>query len=164
MGSIFGGENVRNEILSLLNGKQIPFEHIVHRETVSHNVAKEIGVNMHEGLKCLIVRGKKSNMNYLICVLGHQKIDMRALSILVDEKCEFEKIETIKTVFGLDVGGIPPFGFLLGIEAYFDENIRDCREVVFSCGLMNESIRMKLEDLLPLLHPKFVSLGKNVLQ
>jgi nondiscriminating aspartyl-tRNA synthetase len=157
---MFGGENIRNEILNLLKTKKIPFEHIVHQETVHHNVAKEIGVHIQEGLKCLIVRGKKSQINYLIGVRGNQKVDMKALSVLVSENCELEKTEKIKERFGLDIGGIPPFSFLLGIEAYFDQSIQDCKSVIFSCGLKNESIRMHVEDLLPLLPAHFASFVK----
>lgn len=157
---MYGAENIRSEILSLLRDKNIPFEHIVHKETAHQNVAKEIGVDIQEGLKCLIMRGKKSHTHYLICVLGHQKVDMKALSVLVSENCEFERIEKIKEEFDLDVGGIPPFGSLLGIDAFFDQSIQDCKSVIFSCGPLNESIRMKLEDLLPLLHPQFASLSK----
>jgi len=159
--AFFGGENIKSEILCILKSKNISFEHVVHKEIAHQNVAKEIGVNISEGIKCLIVRGKKSHLNYLICVLGHQKIDMRALSSLVSENCEFEKIETIKKKFGLDVGGIPPFKFLLGIDAYFDQSIQACKDVIFSCGPLNESIRMKFEDLLPLLNPQFASLVKT---
>ncbi|HSX26441.1 MAG TPA: YbaK/EbsC family protein, partial [Chlamydiales bacterium] len=63
--------------------------------------------------------------------------------------------------FGLDVGGVPPFGSLLGLDVYFDTGIQNCKEVIFSCGPLNESIRMKLEDLLPLVHPKFSKLAKE---
>jgi nondiscriminating aspartyl-tRNA synthetase len=86
---------------------------------------------------------------------------MKALSNLVSENCECEKIEKIKEQFGLDVGGIPPFSFLLGIDAFFDQSIQGCKNVIFSCGLMNESIRMKLEDLLPLLPTNFASFVKT---
>jgi nondiscriminating aspartyl-tRNA synthetase len=158
---MFGGENIHNEILSLLKAQKIPFEHIVHKEVDHQNVAKEIGVDIQEGIKCLIVRGKKSHANYLVCILGHQKVDMKALSVLVSENCELEKPEKIKEQFGLDIGGIPPFSFLLGIDAFFDQSIRGCKNVIFSCGLRGESIRMKLDDLLPLLHPQFALLVKT---
>ncbi|HSX25894.1 MAG TPA: YbaK/EbsC family protein, partial [Chlamydiales bacterium] len=139
---VFGGENIRNEILKALQSKKIPFQHLTHQQTAAHHVAKEVGVDLQEGVKCLILRGKKSQNNYLICVLGHQRVDMKALSILVDENCEFEKIDVIKARFGLDVGGVPPFGSLLGLDVYFDTGIQNCKEVIFSCGPLNESIRM----------------------
>lgn len=155
------GENVRNEILRLLQSKKFYFQHFIHVETAAQDVAKEIGVTIQEGIKCLVMRGKKSCKNYLICVRGHQKVDMRAVSALIDENCEFEKIETIKERFGLDVGGTPPFGALLNLDVYFDRSIQSCKEVIFSCGLRNESVRMKLEDLIPLINPKFAVIAKE---
>jgi nondiscriminating aspartyl-tRNA synthetase len=157
----FGKERVRNEILKLLQCSNFSFQHVTHQETMPHKVAKEIGVDVCEGIKCLIMRGKKSYKNYLACVLGHQKVDMRALSALVGENCELEKIETIKNRFGLDIGGIPPFGNLLGIDVYFDTHIQNCKEVIFSCGPVHESIRMKLEDLIALIRPRLAALAQN---
>ena len=93
--------SINNEILKLLRTKQISYNHFIHKETEQYKVAKEIGVGVHEGIKCLIMRGKKSQTNYLIGVLGHQKVDMRAVSALVGENCEFEKIDVIKERFGL---------------------------------------------------------------
>ena len=155
---IFGGENIRNEIFRQLLLKKIPFNHLTHQEIAHQRVAEEIGVDISEGIKCLIMRGKKSLKNYLICVRGHQRVDMRALSTLVGENCEFEKIEIVKERYGLEVGAIPPFGDLLGLEVYFDISIQNSENVIFSCGLVNESLRMKLADLSPLIHPKFVKL------
>ena len=72
-----------------------------------------------------------------------------------------EKIETIRERYGLEIGAIPPFGKILGLESYFDVGIRNCTEVIFSCGLINESIRMKLMDLSLLIHPQFAKLAKE---
>ncbi|MBS0624932.1 MAG: YbaK/EbsC family protein [Verrucomicrobia bacterium] len=156
----FGGEKIRNAILEQLQLRKIAYQHFTHQEITPHLVAKEIGVDIHEGVKCLIMRGKKSHNNYLICVLGHQKVDMKALASLVEEKCEFEKVDSIQERFGLEVGGIPPFGNLLGLDVYFETGIQNCNEVIFSCGPLNESIRMKLADLILLILPRFAKLVK----
>ena len=161
MNQIFGGKNIRDEILRQLHLKRAIFQHFTHQETEAHHIAKEVGVAVQEGIKCLILRGKKSQKNVLVCLLGHQKLDMRAVSTLFGENCEFEKIDTIKERFGLEVGGIPPFGGLFGLDVYFDENIQNCKEVIFSCGLLNESVRMKLAELILLIHPRFAKLAKE---
>ncbi len=70
-------------------------------------------------------------------------------------------MDSIKERFGLEVGGIPSFGNLLGLDVYFDITIQNCKEVIFSCGLVNESVRMKLADLIPLVHPQFARLAKE---
>ena len=157
---MMNGESIRNEILQLLKTQKIAFHHIIHRETIPQNIAQEIRIEMQETIKSLVMREKKSRKNYLICLRGDQKVNMRAFSDLIGETCELEKIETLKERFGLDVGGVCPFGLLMGIaDVYFDASINNCSDVVIGCGLPNESIRMKLKDLVSLVHPKIVSVA-----
>ncbi len=149
-------EKIRNEILQLLNARKIPFHHLMHQETIPLKIAQEINVKMSETIKSLMMRGKKSGKNYLVCLRGDQKVDKHALSALVNEACELEKIETLKKRFGLVFGGVCPFGKILGVEdVFFDSSLKQCDEVVVGCGMPNESIRMKFEDLDSLIHPKF---------
>ena len=154
-------QHIRDAILGQLQANSLNFQHITHEHIDAHQVAKEVGVAVQEGIKCLIMRGKKSGTNYLICVLGHQRVDMHALAELTQEKCEFEKAEVIKERYGLEVGGIPPFGNFLGLDIYFDVGIQNCQDIIFSCGLVNESVRMRLGDLLLLIQPRFVRLVKG---
>jgi nondiscriminating aspartyl-tRNA synthetase len=160
MDNLFRAENIRNEIFQILNTKKISFHHMTHKETIPENIAKELGIDMQKTIKSLIIRGKKSKKNYLTCLLGHQKIDMPVLISLLGEKCELEKINTLKERFGIDVGGVCPFGNLLNIsDIYFDEGIKSCKDIIIGCGIPNESIQMKLDDLISLIHPKFVKIA-----
>lgn len=154
----FGGENVRNEIIRLLKANDIEFTHHIHEKTLSsEESAKVRETPIHEGVKALIVRGKKTRKNFQINILADKKVDMRAVADAVGEKCEFEELKNIEERYGLNVGGIPPFGFLLNLETYFDEAIEHQECVAFNCGLMTESIRMRGKDLVVLVGP---TLGK----
>lgn len=88
------------------------------------------------------------------------KLDMKAIAELVGERCVFEAPEVIKERFGIDVGGIPPFGSLLNLETYFDERIREGQWSTFSCGLLTESITMKSKDLIKVVQPQFGCFSK----
>lgn len=142
---------MRDEILRRLKGKE--FRHLVHAESDPRLIAQEVGIDVSKGLKCLVVKGKKSGKNYLVCVQGHKRVDMKAVAGVVGENCEFEAREVIRERYGLEVGGIPPF---LELDVFFDSDIASCDEVIFSCGLVNESIVMKLKDLVALILPRFV--------
>jgi nondiscriminating aspartyl-tRNA synthetase len=78
---------------------------------------------------------------------------MKVVSEIVGEKCEFEDPAVIKERYGLTIGGIPPFGKLLGMDTYFDEKIESMQEVGFNCGLLTESIVMKGKDLFKVADP-----------
>lgn len=151
----FGMENVRNEIIRLLRKNMVEFETFVHQEGKSSAESAEIrGTDLEEGVKALILKGKNSKKNYQFNIPAHLKLDMKAVSERVGEKCEFEDPVVIKERFGLTIGGVPPFGHLLNIEVFFDEAVFKKEHSVFNNGLLTESIRLKSKDLLALLQPK----------
>lgn len=160
--TVFGGEEIQSEILKLLKLNSFSYEHLTHHEVSPNKVAREIGVSLCEGVKCLILRGKKSEKSCLFCLLGHQKVDMRAVAELVDENCEFENLDRLQEKFGLSVGAVPPFGYLLGMDVYFDRTIDGCKEVIFSSGVPHGSIRMKRDDLVLLIKPQFAIFAKVI--
>ncbi|MGZ3633846.1 MAG: aspartate--tRNA(Asn) ligase [Parachlamydiaceae bacterium] len=152
----FGGENIRNEIIRLLKHQDIEYKHLSHEATpTSEDSARVRQTQLEEGVKSLILRGKSSKKNYQLNIPSHLKLDMKAVATLVGEKCEFEDAEVIKERFGLAVGGVPPFGPLLNLDTYFDEQIQETPVAAFNCGLQAESIVMNSADLIKLVQPKF---------
>jgi nondiscriminating aspartyl-tRNA synthetase len=158
----FGGENVRNEIIRLLKQSDVEFNHLVHEPTpTSEDSARVRGDSITEGVKAIILRGKNSKKNYQFNIPAHLKLDMKAVTDLVGEKCEFESPEIIKERFGLIIGGIPPFGHLLNLDTYFDEKLSEQGNSAFNCGLVNESIKMKSKDLIAVVQPKLARFTKE---
>lgn len=152
----FGSENMRNEIVRLLKYHGFDFKHMEHEETpTSEDSARVRGTTLEEGVKSIILRGKTSKKNFHINIPSNRKLDMKAVAEAVGEKCEFEAPEVIKERFGLDVGGIPPFGTLLNLETLFDESIANHDKAAFNCGTLTESIVMKAKDLVTVVQPKF---------
>jgi nondiscriminating aspartyl-tRNA synthetase len=152
---VFGGENIRNEIIRHLRDKEIVFEHFVHEAGATSKEAAEIRHTiLEEGVKALIVRGKNSKKNYQFNLPAHLKLDMKAVAQIVGEKCDLENPDVIKERYGLIIGGVPPFGNLLNLDNYFDARVFAMDKVVFSCGLRTESIQMAAKDLKAVVDPK----------
>lgn len=158
----FGGENIRNEIIRLCHARKIPFEHLTHEATpTSQDSARVRGTSVEEGVKALILRGKTTKKNYQFNIPAHLKLDMKAASEAVGEKCEFEDPAVILERYGLQIGGIPPFGNLLNIDTFFDEKIGVGAKASFNCGLSTESITMTAKDLVSLVEPRLGSFSKS---
>lgn len=159
---VFGGENVRGEILHLLKDGGKEFQHLVHEATpTSEDSARARGTHLEEGVKSIILRGKQSKKNVQVNIPSHQKLDMKAVAEAVGEKCEFEDPAVIKERFGLEIGGVPPFGNLLNLETYYDEAIGKSEVSAFNCGLTTESIVMKSKDLIEVVAPKMGHFSKQ---
>ena len=157
----FGGENIRNEIIRRLHQMKVEFDHKEHEPTpTSQDSARVRGTKMEEGVKALIVRGKNSKKNYQFNIPGHMKLDMKAVQEAVGEKCDFEDPAVILDRFGLQVGSIPPFGHLLNLDTYFDEQIQHETLSAFNCGLATESIILKSKDLIAAVEPKLGKFSK----
>ncbi len=158
----FGSENIRNEIVRLLRDQSMEFKHLVHEATpTSEDSARVRNTQLEEGIKALILKGKNTKKNYQFNLPSHLKLDMKSVAELVGEKCEFEDPAIILERFGLQIGGVPPFGSLLNLETFFDEKIKNLNKVAFNCGLQTESIIMKGSDLATLVQPKFGAFSKE---
>ena len=159
---VFGAENLRSEIIHLLKKQDFIYEHLVHAPTpTSEDSASVRNTALDEGVKALILRGKNSKKNYQFNIPAHLKLDMKAVAELVGEKCEFEDPAIILERYGLIIGGIPPFGSLLGLDTYFDHYIESKDNIAFNCGLATESIVMKADDLIRIVNPKLASFTKT---
>lgn len=158
----FGGENIRGEIVRILKDRDVPFKHMVHEATpTSEDSARVRNTKLEEGVKTLILKGKQSKKNVCVNIPSHKKVDMKAVANAVGEKCEFESPEVIQERFGLIIGGVPPFGNLLNLETYFDDEIATHPVSAFNCGLPTESVVMQSKDLIDLVQPKMGVFSKN---
>jgi nondiscriminating aspartyl-tRNA synthetase len=158
----FGQESIRNEIIRLLKKEEHAFDHVVHEATpTSEDSARVRGTTAQEGVKALILRGKQSKKNFQINIPSHKKLDMKKVAEVIGEKCDFEDPAVIKERFGLDIGGIPPFGQLLLLDTYYDQEIEKEERAAFNCGLVTESIVMKSKDLISLVQPKLGDFTKS---
>jgi nondiscriminating aspartyl-tRNA synthetase len=157
----FGGENIRNEIMRKLNQLHIEFTHTEHEVTpTSQDSSRVRNTKLEEGVKSLIVKGKSSKKNYQFNIPSHLKLDMKAVQEAVGEKCEFEEPAVIQERFGLQIGSVPPFGNLLNLDNYFDDQIQLEEKAAFNCGLTTESIVLKSKDLLTAVDPKIGKFSK----
>lgn len=157
----FGGENIRNEIIRLCHQRKIEFQHLMHETTpTSQDSARVRGTRLEEGVKSIVLRGKSTKKNFQFNIPSHLKVDIKAASEAVGEKCEFEDPAIILERFGLQIGGVPPFGNLLNIETYYDEQILQNERAAFNCGLPTESIILSAKDLIALVDPKIGSFAK----
>ncbi|MEN6321411.1 MAG: YbaK/EbsC family protein, partial [Syntrophaceae bacterium] len=57
-----------------------------------------------------------------------------------------------------EVGAMPPFGNLYGMDVYVDQHLTEDKEIVFNAGSHSELVRMAYEDFARLVKPKVIRL------
>mgnify|MGYP001619052844 FL=1 len=136
-------ENIKN----LLDINKIPYKLIEHKPVFTSEDASKIrGSSLSLGAKALIMKADKKPI--MIVVPGDKKIDTSLFKKLYSIKdLEMATKEEVKTISGVEVGAVPPFGNLFKIPLYFDQTIVDNETVFFNAGSHSKSISMKGSDL-----------------
>ena len=58
-----------------------------------------------------------------------------------------------------EIGAMPPFGNLYGIDVYVSEELEDDDEIAFNAGAHTELLRLSYENYKKLVHPKVAKLS-----
>lgn len=161
--SIVGAENIRDEIVKKLDSSEVQYKHLEHEETPkSEDSAKARGTKVGEGVKSLILKSKKTAEYFQVNIPADKRVNIKAVEKQLNEKLEMAKPDEIKDSFGLQIGGVPPFGNLYNLKNLFDNSIREKELWAFNCGLRTESIIIEdSSDWLELAEPIWGNFAKE---
>jgi len=144
---------IKDKILNLLKQNNFEFKYMEHEPTpTSADSARIRGTRIEQGAKAIILKSKKTGKNYMLVLSGHLKINFKAIESRlkeiygVKEELTFENPDVIFEKYGVKIGGVPPFGELMGIETYYDQNVFSNEVIDFNCGNQTCSVEMKAED------------------
>ncbi len=144
--------------------KQFLDEHKVKYTIISHSAAytaQEIAESAHipgrelaktvvvdiDDKKAMVVQPATSMVN-----LGRLKKAIGATHVSLAEEKDFQ------TLFpDCEVGAMPPFGKLYGMDVYVSESLTLDDEIAFNAGSHTELIRLAYSDFASLVEPKVVS-------
>lgn len=144
-------------------------ENKIKYQALKHPVAytaQEIAAAQHvpgkQVVKSVLV---KADDKYVLAVLpAIHLIDTNKLKSVV--KCKTLKIATedeiAKVIPDYEVGAMPPFGNLYGLDVYADSMLKEDVEIVFNAGTHTDTVKIKYADFEKLAKPKLADFGKHV--
>ncbi len=134
--------------------------------SISHSpayTAQEIAANAH-------VRGRELAKTVVVTLDGRmamvvlpasQKINFDLLREASGaENAQLASERAFAEMFpGCEVGAMPPFGNLYGMDVYVAKSLTEDCEIAFNAGSHTELIRMSYDDYEQLVHPKVARLA-----
>jgi Ala-tRNA(Pro) deacylase len=134
--------------------------------TVSHSpayTAQEIAASAH-------VRGKDMAKTVMVTLDGRMAMAVLPASRKVGfdllreasgtENVQLASERAFSDMFpGCEVGAMPPFGNLYGMDVYVSRMLAEDAEIAFNAGSHTELVRMAYEDFVRLVNPKVVRLA-----
>jgi Ala-tRNA(Pro) deacylase len=115
-----------------------------------HNLAKTVMVKL-DGLLAMVVMHADQYLD-----LENLKRETGATQAEV--AAEYEFAEQFRDC---ELGAMPPFGNLYGMDVYADWDLMDDNEIAFNAGSHVELVRMSFRDYERLVQPKFASLCRH---
>ncbi len=143
--------------------------HAVRYFVVSHSpayTAQEIAASAHvpgkELAKTVIVSfdGKMA----MVVLPASRQLDFELLrKLTAARKVELADEKEFADLFPeCEIGAMPPFGNLYGMDVYVSEELEDDDEIAFNAGAHTELLRLSYENYKRLVHPKVVKLSLAV--
>lgn len=140
---------VVNQIKDFLNSKHIRYSYVEHEPTPTSEAAARVrGTKPEEGAKAIILKTSSEEKNVMVVLPGNLKIDSKKVRKFLGNDSSFENPGLILEKYGIVVGGVPPFGNLLGegMQVLIDEKLFENDNVSFNCGKRTTSITISASD------------------
>lgn len=151
------------KVQTFLHDRHVNFEMLRHDETFdSQHLAEAIHVSGRRVAKTVLLR-MDHGYQYAVAILpATHLIDLDAVGqILGGAKMELAtELEIAQCCPDCEMGVLPPFGSMYGLETIMDESLRDAPQLVFEGNTHQEAIRMAGEDFIRLEHPVIGSFAK----
>lgn len=156
---------ITKQITDILKENNLWFETFEHESVRTSEEAAKIrpGYDLNQGAKAMIVRVKisGSNKKFVMLVLpGDLRFDNSKVKNIFGAKdirfaTESEILEITK---GVQVGGVPPFGNLFGLEVIADPKLFENEKIIFNAGDRRFSIAMFSKDYEAVVKPQITSI------
>jgi Ala-tRNA(Pro) deacylase len=131
------------------------YESISHPSTyTAQRTAESLHVPGREMAKTTVI---KADGAMLLAVLpGPMHVSLEQFrQVSGRQKVELATEQEFQTLFpGCDVGAMPPFGNLYGLDVWVEERLAEDESIVFNAGTHTEAVRMGFADFARLVKPR----------
>ena len=134
------------------------------------NIAHSLAYTAQEVAQSLHIKGQKVAKTVIVFIEGKMAMAVMPANRSIDfdhfqqaigaKKIRLASEGQFKDMFpDCELGAMPPFGNLYGIEVYADQHLTEDEEIFFNACTHSELIGMSYEDFEKLVKPKVVKLN-----
>ncbi|HZZ27279.1 MAG TPA: YbaK/EbsC family protein [Pirellulales bacterium] len=144
------------KVQEYLHDREVKFDVLPHEDTFdSQHLAEAVHVSGRQVAKTVLLR-MDHGYKYAVAILpATHLIDLDSISqLLGGAKVELAtEYEIGQRCPDCEMGVLPPFGSIYGLETVLDESLREAEQIVFEANTHQEAIRMAGEDFMRLESP-----------
>ena len=145
---------IARKLKEYLDDQEVPYEVLIHEEAyTSLEIARTLHLQGKDVAKVIMVMVEDK---FVMTVLPSPwKVDLKRLKeVFQANHLRMATEEEFKGLFpDCDIGTMPPFGNLYGLDVYVDRSLTEDEEIVFQAGTHQEAIRMQYQNFATLVGP-----------
>jgi Ala-tRNA(Pro) deacylase len=145
---------VPQRLRDYLDSQAAPYQPLHHTQAFT---AQEVAHSLHISGKRLaktVVLDADGRLAMAVIPASHRLNLQELRAALEANRLEMlPESELVRLFPDCEVGAIPPFGNLYGIEVWVDRTVSDSEEFVFCAGTHEDCLRMKYSDFAKLSNP-----------
>jgi Ala-tRNA(Pro) deacylase len=148
------------KLKKFLDQHHIDYETITHTPSfTAQGTAHSAHVSGREVVKTVILKVRDEMI--MIALPANYRLNLGHLkNIFATENVELAHEEEFRKLFpDCEVGAMPPFGDLYGIDMFVADELTKDREIAFNAGTHTELIKLSFADYEKLEHPKRIQLS-----
>ena len=146
--------SIPRRIRDYLDSQKAPYEWLPHPQAFT---AQEVAHSLHVSGKRLaktVILDADGRLVMAVLPASHRLIMPELKAALEVRRLEMLPESELAKIFpDCDLGAIPPFGNLYGIEVWVDRPVEESGELVFTAGTHVDAVRMKYSDYAELVKP-----------
>jgi len=138
-----------------LDENGVRYESIRHPSTyTAQRTAESLHIPGREMAKTTVV--KADGAMVLAVLPGPMHVSLEQFrQVSGRQKVELATEQELQTLFpGCDLGAMPPFGNLYGLDVWVEERLAKDESIVFNAGTHTEAVRMAFADFARLVKPR----------
>lgn len=148
---------VTPRLKELLDGQQIPYRSIPHPLAYdSQRTAQAAHVPGQEFAKTVVLRADGRLCMAVLPATDRVRLEVLRDAMGVEELSLAEESELREAFPDCDVGAMPPFGELYGMEVFVSPHLREDEQIAFNAGSHDEALRMRYRDYERVAHPNLL--------
>jgi Ala-tRNA(Pro) deacylase len=145
---------IPQRIRDFLDSQSVSYEAIHHTQAFT---AQEVAHSLHvSGKKCVKAVVAEGDHKIVIVVTpASHRLNLKELksALKVNQLEMLVESELVDLFPDCDLGAIPPFGNLYGIDVWVDRAVASSERIVFCAGTHEDCIRMRYSDFARLTRP-----------
>ncbi|MBN2216316.1 MAG: YbaK/EbsC family protein [Pirellulales bacterium] len=143
-----------------LDDHQIKYTTIRHSQAfTAQEIAHSVHISGKDVAKTVIVK-VNGKLSMVVLPASEQVVFSFLKEVTGADDVELATEQEFRDRFpGCDVGAMPPFGNLFGMDVYASESLGEHEDIAFNAGSHTELVRMRYEDYERLVQPKVVRLS-----